>query len=501
MSLAADLAAYIEGLTITQGRKAGRPFDLLPWERRFLRGAFRPGIADAALTVGRGAGKTTFTAAIGAAVVDGPLVQPRAESVLVASSFEQALIAFRHILAALDAKYDGDRSRFRIQDSVNRASITDRESGAMLRCIGSDPARAHGLAPALVIADELAQWPTGNLHRMLAALETARGKLPDTRMLWLGTRPASSHHPFQAMLNGGADYVQIHAARPNDPPFRLATWRKANPGLDAMPDLLTALRKEATRARRDPDKLASFRALRLNQGVSDTIERFVLNAAVWESTEGEAPISGKYALGLDVGETASMSAAAAYWPDTGALRIIGLFPERPDLAEREIADGVPGLYTRAAERGELVQAGDETPDVAELVALALDYWGTPAKVVCDSWRVGEVKQALRTAEFPKTNLEIRRMGYREGGIDLRTFKNAALDGQITPRPYLLMRSALMEARTALDPAGNEKLIKAGGGKRRNSRDDVLAAAILAVAAGRRAFLGQQAKRAPQAVSV
>ena len=28
---------------------AGQPFHLLPWQRRFLRGAFKPGVMDAAL--------------------------------------------------------------------------------------------------------------------------------------------------------------------------------------------------------------------------------------------------------------------------------------------------------------------------------------------------------------------------------------------------------------------------------------------------------------------
>ncbi len=151
MTLAADLERYIRGLTISQGRYAGAPFDLHNWQRRFLKGAFKPGVMDAALTLARGGGKTTFTAALGAATVDvdGPLVEPRAESVIVASSFEQAMIAFRHTLAFMQPTFErwgvGKGGRYRVQDSVNRASITDTDTGAMLRCIGSDPARAHGL--------------------------------------------------------------------------------------------------------------------------------------------------------------------------------------------------------------------------------------------------------------------------------------------------------------------------------------------------------------------
>ena len=84
-----DLAAYIESLTLCQGRKAGQPFLLESWQRRFLRGAFSVA-GDCGLSVARGSGKTTFSAGIMAATLDGPLAQPYAESVLVASSLRRA---------------------------------------------------------------------------------------------------------------------------------------------------------------------------------------------------------------------------------------------------------------------------------------------------------------------------------------------------------------------------------------------------------------------------
>ena len=37
--------------------------------------------------------------------VDGPLVAPRAENIVVASSFEQGMIAFRHILSFLQPTF------------------------------------------------------------------------------------------------------------------------------------------------------------------------------------------------------------------------------------------------------------------------------------------------------------------------------------------------------------------------------------------------------------
>ena len=181
MNLAAQVGAYIRALKVGQGRRAGHSFELIPWQRKFLRGAFGQS-GDAALSMGRGNGKTTFFAAIAAGAVDagGPLVKPMAECLLVASSFDQGLIGFRHILHFLGPSFErygvGPGGRFRIQDSANRATITDRETGALLRVLGSDPRRLHGAAPALLLLDEVAQWPPERVGPMLAALRTSRGQ-------------------------------------------------------------------------------------------------------------------------------------------------------------------------------------------------------------------------------------------------------------------------------------------------------------------------------------
>ena len=58
--------------------------------------------------MGPGGGKTTFIAAIGAACVDGPMVEPNSESLIVASSFDQGLIAWRHVLRLLGPVLDRD---------------------------------------------------------------------------------------------------------------------------------------------------------------------------------------------------------------------------------------------------------------------------------------------------------------------------------------------------------------------------------------------------------
>ena len=483
-TIAKDLEAYIGGLVIPQGRFAGQPFALFPWQRRFLRGAFgQPD--DAALTVSRGAGKTTFIAAIAAACVDGPLAEPNAESLIIASSFDQGLICWRHVLRLLAPVLERDgvgvKGRFRIQDSANRATLTDTRTGAMLKVMGSDPKRLHGAAPRLLVGDELSQWPPAQIDSMLAALETSRGKIPDSRALWIGTRPAAPEHPFERYLQGGVGYAQIHAAGPDDPPFQRRTWVKANPGLSHLPDLEATIRREAAAAKRDPARLASFRALRLNQGVSDTVRQHLLPVEVWREIEGNADRDGRCYWGVDLGTSAAQSAVAAYWPDTGRLECLAAFPSLPSLADRGQTDGIGPLYSECARRGELLTLGENAADVGALLGVALDRFGQPKRIASDRWREAELKDAIKGVGIGSGRLDLRGMGFKDGAEDVRMFTRACLEGRVTPVPSLLLASAMAEARTVIDPAGNAKLAKGTeGGRRLRARDDAAAAGILAV---------------------
>ena len=488
------LETYISGLVISQGRYAGEQFRLLGWQRRLLRGAFgQP--RDSAITMGRGCGKSTTVAAIAAAAVDvdGPLVESRAECLVIASSFDQGLLIFRHVLAFLEPTFErygtGPRGRFRIQDSVNKAQITDRETGALLKVLGSDPRRLHGAAPKLLLYDEVAQWPPERLPAMLAALKTSRGKIQGSRAIWLGTRPDAPDHPFQRALDGhGTGFRLSYAARPDDPPFQRRTWRRANPGLDHLPDLEAVIRSEAEDARRDPDALQTFRALRLNAGVGDVRRSVLIDGDTWASVERDAlPAgAGQYALGLDLGQNAAMSAAAAFFPDTGRLQAVACFPQFPSLAARGLSDGVGALYQKMHARGELIIAGRRVSDIGALLREALTRWGVPGVIACDRWREAELREHLDRISFPLTALSVRGQGFRDGGEDTRVFRKAVLAGKVAPERSLLLRASLLEARTVGDTAGNHKLAKnTQGGRRANARDDAAASCILAVAEGMR----------------
>ena len=485
-----ELLAYLGSLVLSGGDHDGEKLILLPWEKRFVRGAFRvPG--DAALSVARGNGKSAIVAGIACAVVDpdGPLHGRRREVTVIASSFQQGRIVFEDAREFMREKYGDEldrRALWRLRDSTNEATLEHRKSGARIRCIGSDPKRAHGLRPMLALCDEPAQWAANQRDAMLAAVRTGLGKVPGSRLIALGTRAADPLHWFSKLLVD-AEYSQVHAAQPKESPLTLRAIRRANPSFDHLPSLAKRILQERDEARRDSSLLASFESLRLNKGVSDTEVAVLLDADVWaELLTPTVCVSGEPVWGVDLGTSAAQSAVASYWPETMALKAFACFPEQPGLSERGRNDGVADLYRRCAARNELVTFGHRVSDVSMLLTEAYERFGQPSAIAVDSWRYDELLDVLDKTPIRKCPIIKRGMGFRDGGEDVRDFRRACVARKVRVEENLLLTHAMSEARVLVDPTGTAKLAKNNeGGRRSRARDDTAAAAILAVGVGSR----------------
>lgn len=459
---------------------------LLAWERRFVAGVMSPGVTVGALSMSRGNGKTALCGALAASVLhpEGDFHAPGREVVCVAGSHGQARLIFEDVLRIVDPP--AGRTEWKIWNQLGGARIEHLASGARVRCLGSDPRRAHGIRPWLAILDEGAQWPSATGEKMVAALQTSLGKVEGSRMIAIGTRPDSPSHWFARLLSGGADYCEVYSGDPGGDPM---SWRevvRANPSLPAMPALRKQLHAERERARRDPAELASWKALRLNLGTSDTTESVLLDADQWAAAEGDASPTGPCIWGVDLGGTVSGSAVSAYWPETGRLDALMAFPRRPDLRDRGLRDGVGRLYLDCHAEGRLLTLGGEAVDYPSLFRAALRRFGPPAALIADRWKRGELRDSLVGADVPGAPVDLRGQGFKDGAEDVRRFRRAFAEGKVAPVPSLLLRSGMAEARTVSDPAGNQKLAKSSqGGRRERARDDMVAAAILAVSAGQR----------------
>ena len=97
----------------------------------------------------------------------------------MATTLKQSRKVFAHVVRFLEAS--GRMGDFRKQDTVNVCGLQNRRDGRALECLGAHPGGLHGAAPALVLADEVAQWPVARVHAMLAAIRTGLGKVPNSR--------------------------------------------------------------------------------------------------------------------------------------------------------------------------------------------------------------------------------------------------------------------------------------------------------------------------------
>ena len=100
----------------------------------------------------------------------------------------------------------------------------------------------------------------------------------------------------------------------------------------------------------------------------------------------------------------------------------------------------------------------------------------------------QVRDSLASIpELRGVALVFRGMGFREGSEDLELFRRAVLEARLAAPESLLLRSALAEARTMSDPAGNVKMVRsvAAHGRRFRAKDDALSALVLSVAEGER----------------
>ena len=479
-----NLVEYAKSLTVTQGEHAGDRLTVLPWQREFLQGVEAAAGGELGLSVAAGAGKTTLLATVAAAGVDGPLVAPRAAVLLVAASFQQALIGFDHARAFLQETIDADPARWRVNRSESVALIQDRETGAELRAREANARTLHGSAPVLMIADEPAQWLPTQRDAIYSALRSRLGKVPGARLVAIGTRPDDAQHWFARLLGRGGS---TFAGDPDADPFDPATWEAANPSLAHFPSLRAVYRREADEARADPSLLPAFRALRLNLGTADHEIHVLIDAERWQACEVDLlpARTGPMVLAFDLSGGDAMAAAVAYWPTGGRLEALAAFPALPSLGERGRTDGAD--YERMASDGDLLVIGRRVVPVAELVDVALRQWGHPARIVADARQQRELREALEAADVARVPLVISSLGgYMDGPGRVRDFRRMVNGGRVWCAPALLIRQSMTNARVIEDSMGEPRVIKGGqSGRRRTARDDVAVAIAAAVSEGAR----------------
>ncbi|KPP85799.1 MAG: Phage terminase-like protein, large subunit [Rhodobacteraceae bacterium HLUCCO07] len=480
---------FMQGLAIPEGPNAGQPVRLAPFQSQFIEGALAPDIAAAVLSIGRGNGKSAITAGLGLGGLIGIWDrQPRREIVAAARTRDQGRIIWDFV-AGFAASLPLEIQRRLIYRRAPRLEIEFEGDGGghVLRVIAADGKSAPGGAPTMAILDERGHWALDRGDELEHALLSGLGKRGGRAFL-ISTSASDDAHPFSRWIDDPSpgSYIQEHRPAPGLPADDPESLLIANPGAPhGIGSSLEWLEAQAKRAiARGGSSLTSFRLYNRNERVSGESRDLLITLDEWLACETATlpPRQGGVVIGIDLGGSASMTAAAFYWPETGRLEAVGTFPSMPSLLDRGQSDGVQGRYVEMQERGELTVLGDKTVPVAPWLTQVMRHVEGEhvTAITMDRYKQAELGEAITRAGI-RAPLVWRGQGFRDGGEDAERLRRAVFDGQVKVRPSLLLRSAFADTVCLRDPANNIKIAKA----RSTGRIDAAAATVLAVAQGAR----------------
>ena len=473
---------------------AGQPLELPPYGVAFLRDALA--VPESLLCVARKNAKSAIIAVLLLARLGGPLRFQGYRGGVCSVNREKAgelWLQCEAIIEASDLKgIQARKSPRHLLSDTGRVDFLSADASA---------GHASGFDDAVFDELGLLKERDRELVNGLRSSVSAR----NGRFIGLSIQGDAPFTEEMLARRGAAGLAVHHYAAPEDCSLDDEdAWRAANPGLELGIKAMDYMRHQALRALTTPADAPAFRAFDLNQP-QDIAQQQLVTAQDWKGLQREHDSlpaqTGPMILGVDLSSGYAMSAAVAYWPET--LRMEGLcaFPAEPGLKARGDADGVGGLYERMASRGELIVTHGRTVDVAEFLHSALSVFGAPDVVVCDYWRLRELKDGLDGAGIPPGIIITRRMGWKDGSEDVRNFQRAVKESRIRTPVSLAVGSAMSGAVTVSDPVGNMMLAKGTmGGRRGRHKDDLAAASVLAVSIGTR-YLPNQPDAGGEYVSV
>ena len=293
--------------------------------------------------------------------------------------------------------------------------------------------------------------------------------------------------PFvpEFLARAGDPAIAVHAYIPEEdaPADDPATWAAGNPGLGTIKST-SYMADRARISATNPTDLSFFRSedcnIPGNPGVT-----MICSPDEWTKLLRlpEGGRQGPVVLGFDAGGSASMTAAAAIWFETGRMEVFGAFPtyDKFGLRERGAADAVGRRYEELHKAGELwaYPGRRTTPVTPFLVDVANKLAGHEIVVAgADRFRRTEIQDWMTDAGMVWP-LEWRGTGASataDGSMDVRAFQRSVLDKWLRPtRPAKLMLHAIAESVIRTDGAGNPALDKG----RQAGRIDPLSAAVIA----------------------
>lgn len=323
---------FFESLKHTDGQFYGKPFELLPWERKIIRDVYGTLNEDGTrqykfvyIEIPKKNGKSELAA--GAALyhtfADGEM---NGEIYGCAADRKQALTVYKaakrmvQIAPAL-------MKRARIVDS--HKTITDKVSGSVYEVLSAEAFTKHGFKTSACVFDELHAQPNRDLWDVMTFEAGAARRQP---IWWVIT--TAGDDPDRVSIGWEQhDYAMQVLADPNYDPrwyvviynydgddiYNEENWYKANPSLGTAKSL-QSMRDAAYTAKNNPANERLFRWLDLNQWITTKLTTW-LPIDLYDQTVGKWPrnnLVGKDCfIGMDLSSTTDLTALCGLFPPQG----------------------------------------------------------------------------------------------------------------------------------------------------------------------------------------
>ena len=488
---AADYAVgFIECLCHTKGTWAGKPFELIDWQERIIRdlfGILKPNgyrqFNTAYIEIGKKNGKSELAAAVALLLCCGD-GEERAEVYGCAADRQQASIVFE-VAADMVRMCPALGKRVKILASQKRMVYLPTNS--FYQVLSAEAYSKHGFNIHGVVFDELHTQPNRKLFDVMT-----KGS-GDARMQPLyflittaGTDTQSicyeTHQKAKDILEGRkidpTFYPVIYGAKEDEDWTDPEVWKRSNPSLGITVGI-DKVQAACDSARQNPAEENSFRQLRLNQWVKQSVRWMPMDK--WDACA--APVNAEALKGrvcyggLDLSSTTDVTAFVLVFPPTEEDESFAVLPyfwiPEENLELRVRRDHVP--YDVWQKQGFLMTTEGNVVHYGFIEAF-IEKLGEKyniREIAFDRWGAVQMVQNLEGMGFTVVPFG---QGFKDMSPPTKELMKLTLEKKIAHGGHPVLRWMADNIFVRTDPAGNIKADK----EKSTERIDGVIALIMAL---------------------